>query len=403
LINPNVPGCDFPYKSTAGVGVVFYLMLALRAALRDIDVFNTDCPEPNLAELLDLVALGTVADVVPLEHNNRVLVAQGLSRIRANQCCPGLRALINISGRNIKNLSASDLGFFIAPRINAAGRLEDMTVGIECLLTDDPDKAYKIAEQLDQLNKSRRQIEMHMQQSANDILETLHVEDGEVRSAYCLYSSEWHEGVIGILASRIKDKMHRPVIAFAQADDGESIKGSGRSIKGLHLRDALDRVDRQHPGMIKKFGGHAMAAGLTIATNDYEKFTAAFTAQVNELLSESDLQNIIYTDGEMAIDDLTIESAELLQQHGPWGQAFPEPLFHGEFDVYSAHVVGEKHIKLVLKHANKKYMVDAIAFNVAEDILDNQPEKILAAYRLSVNEFRGSRTVQLILEHLEPI
>ena len=402
IVNPNQPDDNFPFKSTAGVGVIFYLMLALRARMREEQLFTQHNSEPNLAGLLDLVALGTVADVVPLEHNNRILVAQGLARIRAKQTIPGINALINITGRIQDSLSAADLGFFIAPRINAAGRLDDMTVGIECLLTDNPDSAYELAEQLDYLNRSRKNIEMEMQRTAQQIIEQLHVDEDDIHSAYSLFDREWHEGVIGILASRIKDKLNRPVIAFAAAEDG-TLKGSGRSIKGLHLRDVLDRVDRLYPDLIIKFGGHAMAAGLSIRQQDYEKFTQAFVAEVSHSLSASDLENILYTDGELSIDDLNIQSAELIRQYGPWGQSFPEPLFEGVFSVFSARIVAEKHVKFVLRYPQHNRMFDAIAFNVPDVYLQDQPNTIRAAYRLDINEFRGERNTQLILEYFETV
>ncbi len=402
IVNPNLRNDTFPFKSTAGVGVIFYVMLALRARMRELEMFSDNKPEPNLANLLDLVALGTVADVVGLEHNNRIFVAQGLARMRANQTVPGIRALINLSGRNQHSITASDLGFFIAPRLNAAGRLDDMTIGIECLLEDDPDRAFQLAEQLDQFNRSRKTIELEMQRTANSIIETLHVDESDIHSAYSLFDRDWHEGVIGILASRVKDKLHRPVIAFAASTDGV-LKGSGRSIKGLHLRDILGRIDRRNPDLIIKFGGHAMAAGLTIQEKSLNAFREAFVEEVTADLGAETLQNVLYTDGELAASEISIESAELIQQYGPWGQAFPEPVFNGVFDVYAARIVAEKHVKFVLKYPQQDKMYDAIAFNVDDDILANQPDKIHAAYRLDINEFRGNRTAQLILEYFEPL
>ncbi len=411
IVNPNQLGDKFPCKATAGVGVIFYTMMALRVALRDNGWFTEQRPEPNLAELLDLVALGTVADVVPLEHNNRILVSQGIARIRAGKVSAGLKALIKVAGRNANKLKASDMGFSIAPRINAAGRLEDMSIGIECLLSDDDVRALAIASQLDSLNHSRREIENEMKQQAFKILdEILKSEIGgfvaleDIPTALCLYQQGWHEGVIGILASRIKDHFHRPVIAFATANEG-MLKGSARSIQGLHLRDVLDEVSKLHPELIEKFGGHAMAAGLTLKQENLKKFEAAFIKQVGIHLSEDKLQNILLTDGSLNADELNIDMAELIQDAGPWGQNFPEPVFEGHFELVERRIVGEKHLKMVLRSSGAidNNTIDAIAFNITDTNWPLEVSRVNAVYRLDINEFRGNRTAQLMVEHLEPL
>ena len=407
IINPNQPGDEFACKSIAGVGVIFYTMMALRAELRNHDWFNDDRPEPNLAELLDLVALGTVADVVPLEHNNRIFVAQGIARIRAGKVSAGLNALIQVAGRNARQLKASDMGFSIAPRINAAGRLEDMSIGIECLLTDDDVHALAIANQLDSLNHSRREIENEMKQQAFQILDKLLLKDLDTTQAslpvaFCLFQQEWHEGVIGILAARIKEHFHRPVIAFALSGDDE-IKGSARSIVGLHMRDVLDEVSKKYPQLIEKFGGHAMAAGLTIKKQNFEIFEQAFLKQVKQHLTEDSLQNILLTDGCLKATELNLTTAELLQNAGPWGQHFPEPVFDGKFELVNKRIVAEKHLKLVLRSVNTLDEIDAIAFNTTDEYWPENTSQVDTAYRLDVNEFRGARTAQLLIEHIEPI
>ena len=413
IVNPNQVGDEFECKATAGVGVIFYIMMALRATLRNQQWFNDKRPEPNLAELLDLVALGTVADVVPLEHNNRILVAQGIARIRAGKVSTGLKALIKVAGRNEQTIKASDMGFSIAPRINAAGRLENMSIGIECLLSDDDVHALAIATQLDSLNQSRREIEDEMKQQAFQIVDALLNENSfnsdnqsGIPAALCLYQEEWHEGVIGILASRIKDHCHRPVIAFAQSKasvEGDEIKGSARSIQGLHLRDVLDEVSKKHPSLIEKFGGHAMAAGLTIKKKNLKEFESAFVAQVDTHLTEEKLQNILLTDGSLKENELNITMAELIQNSGPWGQLFPEPVFDGVFEIVTKRIVGEKHLKLVLRSVNTNDEIDAIAFNVTDKDWPNDTKKVDAVYRLDVNEFRGNRTAQLLVENIKPL
>jgi single-stranded-DNA-specific exonuclease len=401
IVNPNQPDDIFPSKNLAGVGVIFYVMLALRRHLTDNGWFAAqNIPEPNMSRLLDIVALGTVADVVPLDHNNRILVHQGVRRIRAGQCIPGISALLEIAGRNQQRLVASDLGFAVAPRLNAAGRLDDMSLGIECLLTDDVKKARDIAVILSEMNDERRVIEQDMQEQALQILSTLNTDKKEqMPLGICLFNQEWHQGVIGIVAARIKERFHRPVIAFARSTDDE-IKGSARSIPGLHIRDVLAQVDSLHPGLIGKFGGHAMAAGLTLNGRDFEKFSAAFNQVVTECLTEEQLHNKLMSDGEVAINEMTLETAEVLREAGPWGQSFPEPMFDGSFDILEQRLVGSKHLKMVL--GLDKLTLDAIAFNIDINQWPNyRCERVHVAYRMDVNEFRGRRTVQLIIEHLE--
>lgn len=401
LVNPNLNGSNFPSKNLAGVGVIFYLLVALRAKLRDEGWFTKrQLPEPNLGELLDIVALGTVADVVPLDKNNRLLVHQGLSRIRRNMACPGIQALLDISSRKNNRLVASDLGFAIGPRLNAAGRLEDMSLGIECLLAGDYSKALKLATKLDALNQERRALEQDMLALALQILEDIKVDEGEMRPGLCLYDPSWHQGVIGILSSRIKERVHRPVICFAQADD-ETIKGSARSIPGCHVRDVLAVIDNQHPGLIQKFGGHAMAAGLSLATRDFEKFSELFAAEVERQVPAEAFVNTIYSDGSLTDRELSLDMAYLLREGGPWGQAFPEPLFDDEFEVVRTRVVGGNHLQLTLSRGDKHHR--AIAFNHESKGWAEGATRVRAAYKLDVNEFRGNKNVQLMIEHLEPL
>ena len=410
IVNPNQLGCPFPGKSMAGVGVAFYLMLAVRARLREIDWFNENRPEPNMGTLLDLVALGTVADVVPLDENNRVLVEQGLQRIRKGKCCDGIKALLKVAGKDYRCCTSQDFGFVVGPRLNAAGRLDDMSAGIECLLTDDMDKADEYAALLDDLNRKRKQIESDMLSQAMDAVEEqLKLMQGQPLDAgISLYNSLWHQGVVGLLASRIKENFHRPVIAFADAGtdagdtDGErSIKGSARSIPGLHIRDVLDAIATEHPTLIQKFGGHAMAAGLSMDKNKFDEFSRVFVEEVTKRLSESDLEKTIETDGAVASDEMTLESAEILRYAGPWGQHFPEPIFDDEFDVIDWSIVGGKHLKFQLHHKTSGQNVNAIAFNKGEEDLPDENHSIRAAYRMDVNEFRGRRSLQLIVEHIE--
>ena len=404
IVNPNQPGCAFLSKSAAGVGVVFYVMTALRARLREIGWFNEQRREPNLASFLDLVALGTVADVVPLDFNNRILIAQGLLRMRAGHACSGIKAILGVAGRDWQTLSATDLGFVIGPRLNAAGRLDDMSLGIRCLLADSEAEAFTLAQELDMLNRDRRAIEATMQkEAAASLEEMLATLQGELPCGLCLYREDWHQGVIGILASRIKDRWHRPVIVFANDEQG-GLKGSGRSIPGLHLRDILDEVATSRPGLLHKFGGHAMAAGLSLEGHLLAEFSQAFARVVERHLGDRGLDPVIESDGELGAEDFSLALAQQLEKGGPWGQAFPEPMFDGEFQVVSQKLVGTKHLKLVLTpEGQRDTLVDAIAFNVDVAVWPNpQCQRVLAAYKLSVNEFRGNRSVQLMVEYLEP-
>jgi single-stranded-DNA-specific exonuclease len=399
IVNPNQPGCDFPSKNLAGVGVIFYIMLALRAELRRRGWFEQRT-EPNLGTLTDLVALGTVADVVPLDRNNRILVEAGLQRIRAGRACAGIRALLEVAGRRAGSVVAADLGFAVGPRINAAGRLDDISVGIECLLTDDAGQAGRLAGELHAHNQDRRLIERDMQSQALALLDELPLAEEGVPVAMTLYRGDWHQGVIGILASRIKDRLHRPTIAFADGDPGQ-IKGSARSIQGIHIRDILDAVATRHPGMILKFGGHAMAAGLTLPREAYEEFARAFVAEVERHVEDVHLQSVIESDGVLDAGDFELDLASALRFAGPWGQHFPEPMFDGVFDLVHQRIVGERHLKLVVSPAGSDRLLDAIAFNVDTDAWpDAAVRRIELAYRLDVNEFRGQRNVQLVVEHL---
>jgi len=404
IVNPNQPGCNFPSKNLAGVGVIFYVMLAVRASLRKAGYFNDALPEPNMASLLDLVALGTVADVVPLDANNRILVSQGLKRMQSGKACVGIQSILKVAGRDIYKIVASDLGFAIGPRLNAAGRLEDMSLGIECLITDDANRALAIAEQLDQLNTNRREIEQDMQQQAMKSLQ--HLEDSmsetELPFGISLYNPEWHQGVIGILASRIKEKFNRPVIVFAD-DNDTIIKGSARSIKGLHIRDVLDAIATRYPGMIPKFGGHAMAAGLSLNKSQLAEFETAFNAEVEKQISREALQGVIESDGELQGMDFNLDLAQAIRDAGPWGQGFVEPTFDGEFEVVDWRVVGEKHLKMELQSEDAEQPISAIAFNVPASQLTESEGFIRAAYRLDVNEFRNKKTAQLVVEYFEAI
>jgi len=404
IVNPNQPGDTFPCKALAGVGVMFYVLMALRAKLREINWFKENqIPEPNLAQWLDIVALGTVADVVPLEHANRILVSQGIARMRAGQLSPGIKALLDIAGRNSERLVASDLGFTVGPRINAAGRLEDMSLGIDCLLTDSVREAKEYAHRLDGLNRERRQIETGMQEQALGFLENFLEQHGhdDLPIGLCLFEPDWHEGVIGILASRIKDKLHRPVIAFAQNENGD-LKGSARSVKGVHIRDVLDVVAAQHPNLISKFGGHAMAAGLSLPKESLPEFSKAFAEEVANHLGRDELHGTIHSDGELSESDIQLELAHLLRNAGPWGQHFEEPVFDGEFELVSRRIVGEKHLKLVLRTSGGQRCFDAIAFNKTDEDWPEQVKQVQVAYRLDVNEFQGSQNLQLMVDYIHP-
>ena len=405
ILNPNLPGDAFPSKCLAGVGVMFYLLLALRAHLRESEWFAQQViPEPNLAELLDIVALGTVADLVPMDHNNRVLVAQGLARIRAGRSVPGIQALLEIARRDSKQITAGDLAFAVAPRLNAAGRLTDMSLGIECLLTDDPLRARELAAKLDELNHQRRDIEARMQEDALQALDDMgfNAADPDLPFGLCLFHEEWHQGVVGLVASRVKERVHRPVIAFARAEDG-SLKGSARSVPGMHIRDALEAVDTRHPGLITKFGGHAMAAGLTLSESHFQQFVEAFDGEVRGWLKDGDLEGALHTDGELEPEYLTLECAELLRDAGPWGQGFPEPSFDGVFRLLERRVVGNGHLKLMLAELYSNLRVEAIAFRQNGDPLPSDCQKVRIVYRPDVNEYRGERRLQLLVEYLEPV
>ena len=405
IVNPNQLGCSFPAKNLAGVGVAFYLLSGLRAELRRIGWFDLNqLVEPNMATWLDLVALGTVADVVPLDQVNRTLVHQGLLRIRSGLCRPGIRALLQIAGKNPKRLVAADLGFAVGPRLNAAGRLDDISLGIQCLLTEDMNVALQAAESLDQLNKDRRIIEQGMQQEAMAELDKLTLDSGDnLPSALCLFRPNWHQGVVGLVASRLKEKYHRPVVAFARAEDG-SLKGSSRSIPGLHIRDAMDAVATQNPGLISKFGGHAMAAGLTLEEKQLETFSVAFQEYVYRALNPEDLKAKVITDGCLESDHINMETAELLRESGPWGQQFPEPCFEGIFTIKQQRVVGEHHLKLVLTQEAEPYTdIDAIYFNMDLEHWPNQLiQQARCVYRLDINEFRGQEKLQLLIQYMQP-
>lgn len=403
IINPNQPGCAFPAKNTAGVGVAFYLMLAVRAILREQQWFNDMRSEPNMAFVLDLVALGTVADVVPLDSNNRILVNAGLQRIRQNRGCAGINALLEVAGKSVVQCSSMDFGFIVGPRLNAAGRLDDMSLGIECLLSNDDTRARQYAVELDRMNRQRRQIEGEMLEQAFVLLnKQMAALETRVNlpDALALYDEQWHQGVVGLLASRLKEKYHRPVIAFADAGNGE-LKGSGRSISGLHLRDALDRVDKCQPGLIEKFGGHAMAAGLSIKQENLERFQRVFGEQVSAVLRPEDLWNICETDGPVDEACMTIETAETIKYASPWGQLFPEPVFDDVFTLSGWRIVGEKHLKMELEKNASGHTFSAIAFNKTDADLLPGSDEIRVVYRLDVNEFRGNRSLQLIVLHIE--
>ena len=399
IVNPNQPGCEFPSKALAGVGVIFYVLIALRARLNSLGWYQNS-KAPNIAELLDLVALGSVADVVPLDANNRILVHQGLERIRAGRARPGLKAILEVAKRDHSKITSTDLGFILGPRLNAAGRLDDMSLGIECLLTDDANAAREMAAQLDEMNQDRKSIEQGMQREALAQLKELPVDS--MPFGLCLFDPEWHQGVIGILASRLKERYFRPTIAFADAGDG-MLKGSGRSVPGFHIRDALSVVAAQHPELINKYGGHAMAAGLTLARDHFSLFAQAFDAEVRRQLSEDDLTGRLMSDGSLAVEEFHLELARALRNAGPWGQHFPEPLFHGVFQLVEQRIVGERHLKVVLKTECGSVKLDGIAFGIDREVWPNPTIRwVELAYKLDLNEFRGNETVQLMIAHIEP-
>ncbi|EAW9723032.1 single-stranded-DNA-specific exonuclease RecJ [Salmonella enterica] len=404
IINPNLRDCEFPSKSLAGVGVAFYLMLALRTFLRDKGWFDErNIAPPNLAELLDLVALGTVADVVPLDANNRILTWQGLSRIRAGKCRPGIKALLEISNRDPQQLAASDLGFVLGPRLNAAGRLDDMSVGVALLLCDNLGEARVLASELDALNQTRKEIEQGMQAEALILCEKLERSSETLPGGLAMYHPEWHQGVVGILASRIKERFHRPVIAFAPAGDG-MLKGSGRSIQGLHMRDALERLDTLYPDLMIKFGGHAMAAGLSLEEHKFEQFQQRFGELVTEWLDPALLQGEVISDGPLSAAEMSMEVAQLLRDAGPWGQMFPEPLFDGRFRLLQQRLVGERHLKVMVEPVGGGPLLDGIAFNIDTTCWpDNGVREVELAYKLDINEFRGNRSLQIIIDDIWPL
>ncbi|HCB6540354.1 single-stranded-DNA-specific exonuclease RecJ [Salmonella enterica subsp. enterica serovar Typhi] len=404
IINPNLRDCEFPSKSLAGVGVAFYLMLALRTFLRDKGWFDErGIAPPNLAELLDLVALGTVADVVPLDANNRILTLQGLSRIRAGKCRPGIKALLEISNRDPQQLAASDLGFALGPRLNAAGRLDDMSVGVALLLCDNLGEARVLASELDALNQTRKEIEQGMQAEALILCEKLERSSETLPGGLAMYHPEWHQGVVGILASRIKERFHRPVIAFAPAGDG-TLKGSGRSIQGLHMRDALERLDTLYPDLMIKFGGHAMAAGLSLEEHKFEQFQQRFGELVTEWLDPALLQGEVISDGPLSAAEMSMEVAQLLRDAGPWGQMFPEPLFDGRFRLLQQRLVGERHLKVMVEPVGGGPLLDGIAFNIDTTCWpDNGVREVELAYKLDINEFRGNRSLQIIIDDIWPL
>ncbi|OGT34919.1 MAG: single-stranded-DNA-specific exonuclease RecJ [Gammaproteobacteria bacterium RIFCSPHIGHO2_12_FULL_37_14] len=401
IVNPNQPGDLFPSKQLAGVGVIFYVMLATRRYLINLGWFEKQqLPEANLSKLLDLVALGTVADLVALDRNNRILVDQGMRRIRAGQCVPAIVALLELSNRDFRRAFTADLGFSVASRLNAAGRLDDMSLGIECLLSDDAIQVREMARTLDTLNVERKSIEQDMHTQALHILRELDTRlNGELPYGLCLFDESWHQGVIGILASRIKDRFHRPVVVFAPGQQDE-LKGSARSIAGLHIRDVFALIEARHPGLILKFGGHAMAAGLSIKNTSLQDFITIFDKTVAEQITETSLQHVLLSDGELALEDFNLEVASLIQHAGPWGQSFSEPLFDDTFQIIEQRLVGDKHLKLKLAKQNK--MFDAIAFFIDTKIWpNNRCQSIHAAYRLNVNEYKNQKNIQLVIEYLE--
>lgn len=404
IVNPNLSQCHFPSKSLAGVGVAFYLMLAVRAKFRELGIFTAET-QPNFTDLLALVALGTVADVVPLDQNNRILAYQGLMRIRARRCRPGIIALAEVANRNVEQFTSSDLGFCIGPRLNAAGRLDNMSIGVELLLANEMSKARELALDLDQLNQTRKEIEAGMKLEAIKICQNLTALFKELPYGITLYQPDWHQGVLGIVSSRVKDQYHRPVIAFTQ--DGEGIlKGSARSIEGLHMRDVLERIHSQHPNMILKFGGHAMAAGLSIREEYFADFQHLFNQTVADWLDEEHLQGVIWTDGELNSNEFNLETAELIKSVGTWGQGFPEPCFDGEFKILDQRAIGQNknHLKMLLEPKQGGVLLDAIAFNIDTRLYpDLSIKQARLAYKLDINEFRGNRSVQLLVDYIEPI
>jgi len=407
IVNPNQAGCKFPSKSIAGVGVIFYIMIALRSRLRSQGWFlKNSLTEFNLSELTDIVALGTVADLVRLDHNNRILVSQGLARINKGLAHAGVQALLDIANRQTGHINTTDLGFYVAPRINAAGRLEDMSLGIECLLCDDTERAAILASKLDQINSERKSIQKKMQQQASHILQSLYKTDVVLPKGICLFDNSWHQGVVGLVASKVKDHYHRPVIAFALVENGE-LKGSARSITGLHIRDTLDAIATGYPYLLQKFGGHAMAAGLSISQENFQEFSDVFASEVALRLEQGSTEDVILSDGGLDSDSFTKEFAELVNMAAPWGQGFEPPVFDNEFIVLESRIVGKEHLKMKLRPVSAGVVddatreLDAIAFNQSRFLNNPVPERIRAAYKLDINEFRGWQALQLIIEHIE--
>ncbi|HHF5121785.1 TPA: single-stranded-DNA-specific exonuclease RecJ [Haemophilus influenzae] len=404
IVNPNLSQCHFPSKSLAGVGVAFYLMLAVRAKFRELGIFTAET-QPNFTDLLDLVALGTIADVVPLDQNNRILAYQGLMRIRARRCRPGIVALAEVANRNVEQFTSSDLGFCIGPRLNAAGRLDNMSIGVELLLANEMSKARELALDLDQLNQTRKEIEAGMKLEAIKICQNLTALFKELPYGITLYQPDWHQGVLGIVSSRVKDQYHRPVIAFTQDSEG-ILKGSARSIEGLHMRDVLERIHSQHPNIILKFGGHAMAAGLSIREEYFADFQHLFNQTIADWLDEEHLQGIIWTDGELNSNEFNLETAKLIKSVGTWGQGFPEPCFDGEFKILDQRAIGQNknHLKMLLEPKQGGVLLDAIAFNIDTRLYpDLSIKQARLAYKLEINEFRGNRSLQLLVDYIEPI
>ena len=408
IVNPNLPHDPFPSKYLAGVGVMFYVLIALRVQLRAQGWFEQQGLEvPNLAQWLDLVALGTVADVVPLDHNNRILVAQGLMRMRSHSSCAGIRALLTVAGRQPQQVTAMDLGFCVAPRLNAAGRLTDMTVGIECLLTNTDESAKAMARQLDTLNRQRRDLQDSMHEDAEQYVAELRelTETGdELPSGLCLYREDWHQGLVGLVAARVKDQIHRPVIAFAPAADGtNALKGSARSIPGVHIRDALAAVATRHPHVITKFGGHAMAAGLSLEATNYEAFAMAFADEIDRMLGGEVPVGTILSDGGLEPRELSVRTAEVIARGGPWGQGFPEPVFDGEFELVERKIVGGRHLSLKLQPPGTNRPIKAIAFGTDDSHWPARVDRVAAAFRLDIDTYGGRRQLQLMVEHLTPL
>ncbi|MBN2690090.1 MAG: single-stranded-DNA-specific exonuclease RecJ [Gammaproteobacteria bacterium] len=401
IVNPNQKGDLFPSKNLAGVGVVFYLMLAFRKLLRDKGWFGENRLEPNLADFLDLVALGTIADIVTLDRNNRIFVKHGVERIRYGKCSAGIRALFHVTGRDISAISTGDLSYVLAPRLNAAGRLDDMSLGVECLLTDDYKKAIDMAQQLDILNDERKAIEHDMRIQAEKELNELQL-DSDLPLGICLFDQNWHQGVVGILASRVKSKLNRPVVAFAKVDDNE-IKGSARSIEGLHIKEVIEAVDAKHPELINKYGGHAMAAGIQLGIDKYEDFCKAFLDELDQHITEDHLYEKIWSDGELESEHFSLETANMLNNSGPWGCGFDEPVFSGRFSVLDQKLIGNKHLKLTLALPGHEQKIEAIMFFADTEKWPNyQCKSVSAAFKLDINKYRGRHNLQLVLAHLEP-